>query len=250
MNFKLKQRKKSTHATFQNILKVALFELKKRMGHLFLKKRNINSLVLSLCFSESYLQPDGMSEPENTAIFVNLNLIKNSKKEVAIRNKIKRVDIDKNFDILNEIYDTSLIDIESIKVKVSSSIDLKEEASIDITEKLSLTNELMKVKVISFEIKKKQSQEVENVTPQRSMNVLMRQSHPLETLKGYDKKVSLHNDLIRDMQENNLLCGNTSQEEGHKLFKTLSNPLWYLDGQSKTIQDASKERKNVTAIPE
>ena len=29
MNFKLKQRKKSTHAVFQNILKVALFELKK-----------------------------------------------------------------------------------------------------------------------------------------------------------------------------------------------------------------------------
>ena len=161
-----------------------------------------------------------MSEPENIAIFVNLNLIKNSKKEVAIRNKIKRVDIDKNFDILNEIYDTSLIDIESINVKVSSLLDLKEEASIDITEKLSLTNELMKVKVISFEIKKKQSQEVENVAPQRSMNdVLMRQSHPLETLKGCDKKVSLHNDLIRDMQENNLLCGNTSQEEGHKLLK-------------------------------
>ena len=76
-----------------------------------------------------------MSEPDNIAIFVNLILIKNSKKEVVIRNKIKRVDIDKNFDnILNEIYDTSLIDIESINVKVSSSLDLKEEASIDITE--------------------------------------------------------------------------------------------------------------------
>ena len=108
----------------------------------------------------------------------------------------------------------------------------------------------MKVKVISFEIKVKQSQEVENVAPQRSMNdVLMRQSRPLETLKGSDKKVSLHNDLIRDMQEN-ILCGNTSQEEGHKLFKTLSNALWYLDGRSTTIQDVSKERKNVTAIPE
>ena len=45
------------------------------------------------------------------------------------------MDIDKNFDnILNETYDTSLIDIESINVKVSSSLDLKEEASIDITE--------------------------------------------------------------------------------------------------------------------
>ena len=53
-----------------------------------------------------------MPEPENIAIFANLTLIKNSKKEVVMRNKIKRVDINKNFDILNEIYDTSLIDIE------------------------------------------------------------------------------------------------------------------------------------------
>ena len=81
-------------------------------------------------------------------------------------------------------------------------------------------------------------------------DVLMRQSCPLETLKGSNKKVSLHSDLVMDMQENNLLRGNTSQEEGHKLFKTLSNALWYLDGRSKTIQDASKERKNVTAISE
>ena len=117
-----------------------------------------------------------MSEPENIAIFANLTLIKNSKKEVVIRNKIKTVDIDKNFDnISNKIYDTSLIDIESISVKVSSRLDLKEEASIDITEKLSLANELTKVRVISFKIKVKQSQEVENVAIQRLMNdVLMK----------------------------------------------------------------------------
>ena len=52
------------------------------------------------------------------------------------------------------------------------------------------------------------------------------------------------------MQENNLLRGNTLQEQGHELFKILSNALWYLDGRSKTLQDASEERKNVTAIPE
>ena len=74
----------------------------------------------------------------------------------------------------------------------------------------------------------------QSVAPQRWMNdALMRQSRPLETLKGSDKKVSLHNNLIRDIPENNLLRRNTSQEEGHKLFKTLSNALWYLDGRSK-----------------
>ena len=142
-----------------------------------------------------------------------------------------------------------MIDIESINVKVSSSLDLKEEASTDITQKLSFADELMKVKVMSFEIKVKQTQKVENVARQRSMtHVLIKQSRLLETLKG-SNKVSLHKDLIRDMQENNLLRRNTPQEEGHKLLKTLSNTLWYLDGRSKTIQEASKERNNVTAIP-
>ena len=40
------------------------------------KEKSINSLVLSLCFSESYSQPGSMSEPENIAIFANLTLIK------------------------------------------------------------------------------------------------------------------------------------------------------------------------------
>ena len=84
-----------------------------------------------------------------------------------------------------------MIDINSINVKVSSLLDLKEEASIDIIKKLSLANELMKVKVISFKIKVKQSQGVENVAPQWLMNVLMRQSRPLESLKGSDKKVCI-----------------------------------------------------------
>ena len=52
------------------------------------------------------------------------------------------------------------------------------------------------------------------------------------------------------MQKNIFLRGNTSQKEGYKLFKTLINALWYLDGHSKTNQVACKERKNVTAIPE
>ena len=192
-----------------------------------------------------------MSELENIAIFVNLTLIKNSKKEVVIRNEIKRVDIDKNFDnILNEIYDTSLTDIKSINVKVSSLFDLKEEASIDITEKLSLTNELMKISYIF----RNKSEAVSRTWKYSSSEVnewcFNEAISSLETLKGSDKKVSLHDNLIRDMQKNNLLCRNTSQEEGHKLFKTLSNPFWYLDGHSKTIQDASKERKNVKAILE
>ena len=72
INFKSKQRKKSARAAFQNILKFALFELNKRMSHFVFEKRNINSLVLSFCFSESYSQPGSMSEPKNIAIFVNL----------------------------------------------------------------------------------------------------------------------------------------------------------------------------------
>ena len=106
----LNQSKEKKHTcSFSKHSKSCIIQIKKNEPFVFEKR---SSLVLSLCLSESYSQPSRMPEPENIAIFANLTLIKNSKKEVVMRNKIKRVDINKNFDILNEIYDTSLIDIE------------------------------------------------------------------------------------------------------------------------------------------
>ena len=108
-------KEKKSMCSFSKHSKTCIIQIKKKNEPFVYEKRNINNLVLSLCFSESYSQPGSMSEPENIAIFVYLTLLKNSKKEVVIKNKIKRVDIDKNFDnILNKIYDTSLIDIKSI----------------------------------------------------------------------------------------------------------------------------------------
>ena len=40
-----------------------------------------------------------------------------------------------------------------------------------------------------------------------------------------------------------------SQDQGHKVFKLVSNALCYLDGRAQTINESAKNRKNVTAIP-
>ena len=80
------------------------------------------------------------------------------------------------------------------------------------------------------------------------VDVLMRKQPTiiLKTLK--DKKIVLHNELIIDVQQKPFLAI-YSQDEGHKVFKLVSNALWYLDGRAQTINETAKRKKNVTAIP-
>ena len=58
----------------------------------------------------------------------------------------------------------------------------------------------------------------------------MKTTRQLESLKGNHQKVALHNDVIKDMQNTDLLCGHVSVDEGHKVMKGLRNALWYMDG--------------------
>ena len=74
MNFKSKQRKKKHMCSFSKHSKNCIIRIKKKNEPFFLKKE-LNSMVLSLCFSESYPQPGSMSEPENIAVFANLTWI-------------------------------------------------------------------------------------------------------------------------------------------------------------------------------
>ena len=53
----------------------------------------------------------------------------------------------------------------------------------------------------------------------------------LKTLPEKDKKIALHNKLIRDIQQKPFFAMQ-SQDEGHKVFKLVSNALWYLDGRA------------------
>ena len=83
------------------------------------------------------------------------------------------------------------------------------------------------------------------------VDVLMRKKPTLiilNTLPEKDKKIALHSELIRDMQQKTFLAIK-SQDKGHKVFELVSNALWYLDGHAHTINETAKKRKNVTAIP-
>ena len=75
------------------------------------------------------------------------------------------------------------------------------------------------------------------------VDVLMRKKSTiiLKTLSEKDKIV-LHNKLIRDMQQKSFLAIQ-SQDEGHKVFKLLSNALWCLDGCAQTISEATKKEE-------
>ena len=78
----------------------------------------------------------------------------------------------------------------------------------------------------------------------------MKTTRQLEPLNGSDWKVALQNDVIKYMQNTDLLCGHVSVDEGHKVMKGLKNALWYMDGQSETINDASKKHKHKLSVPE
>ena len=72
----------------------------------------------------------------------------------------------------------------------------------------------------------------------------------MEPLKGNDRKAALHNDVIKDMQNTNLLYRAVSTDDGHKVMSSLTNALWYIDGQSVTINDAPKKHKHVLPVTE
>ena len=82
-------------------------------------------------------------------VTITVTIVKNSKKEITINNKIQRIHTFESFrDILSDIYDGEK-DTITIKVRVSSSVE-KEEATIDVDETISLANEIFLVKTMKY----------------------------------------------------------------------------------------------------
>ena len=172
------------------------------------------------------------------AVIITVLIIKSSKKEIGI-NKIQRVHSFEGFrEILSDIYDGGK-DAITIEVRVSRSVERKEEATIDADETISLAIEVFLVKTYQYVVTlKSHESNVETSTvelPRHSMvHALMRKKPTLiilKTLLEKDKKIALHNKLIRDIQQKPFFAIQ-SQDEGHKVFKLVSNALWYLDGRA------------------
>ena len=171
----------------------------------------------------------------------NVTLFRKDRKELIIRNKIRKVSSSDTFsNILEDAYDDIIIqDVLLTKTFVSSSLEKSEN------EIISLVDNLFKVKVEEEAAADKDQQ------THRSINgVFMKTTRQLEPLKDNGRKFALHNDITKDMQNTDLLCGPVSVDEGHKVMKGLTNVLWYMDGLSETINDASKKRKHVPRVPE
>ncbi len=187
------------------------------------------------------------------AVVITVLALKNNKRELCVSNKIMKVFSFETFrEILLNVYETGK-DAAEIEVRVSSSMERKEEAEIDPDETISLANEIFNVKTVKYVLTFK-SEPVENTAQLPTVtDVLMKRKQKqnlkiLKSLPEKDKKIALHNELLRDIQQQPFLAAQ-SQDEGHKLLKILSNALWYLDGRSETINEAARKRKTVNEIP-
>ena len=183
------------------------------------------------------------------AVIITVLIIKNSKKEIAINNKIQRVHSFESFrEILSDIYDGGK-DAITMEVCVSSSVERKEEAMIDVDKTISLANKIVLVKTIKYVVTLKSLESNGKTSTaellHRSMvDVLMRKKPTLIILKTLPEKdkIALHNELIRDMQQKSFLAIQ-SQDEGHKIFKLVSTAFWYLGGCAQTINETAKRGK-------
>ena len=185
-------------------------------------------------------------------VIITVLMVKNSKKEITINNKIQRVHSLENFcKILPDICGGGK-DAITIKVHVSSSssVERKEEATIDVDKTISLANEIFLVKTIKYIVTLKSHESNRETStaelPRGSMVDLLMRKKPtliiLKILPEKHKKIALHNELIGDMQQKPFLAIQ-SQVKGYKVFKLDSNALWYVDGRAQTTNETVKKRK-------
>ena len=73
----------------------------------------------------------------------------------------------------------------------------------------------------------------------------------LKPLNVTNKKDELHNTLVADIQSDRaILVHGFSQNEGHAVFKLISDAVWYLDGRQEMIRLAKPFTSTITPILE
>ena len=154
------------------------------------------------------------------AVVITALVLKNNKRELCINNKILKVFPFETFrEILIKVYEAGK-DASEIKVRVSSSMERKEEAEIDVEETISLANEIFNVKTIKYDLTFKSDNELVENTAQipTVADVLMKRKQKqnltiLKTLQEKDKKIALHNELLRDIQQQPSLLHNPRMKD-------------------------------------
>ena len=195
-----------------------------------------------------------MSVGVTWAVLLNVSLFWKGRKELIIRNKIRKASSSDMFsNILEDMYNDIITQYVLLtKTFDSSSLEKSDKTEVEKNETIYLVDDLFKVKVISYEfhLNKEAAANKDQQMHQSINDILMKTTRQLEPLKDNDQKVALHNDVIKDMQNTDLLCGHISVDDGPKVMKGLTNALWHMDGQSETINDALKKCKHVPPVPE
>ena len=88
------------------------------------------------------------------AALLNVSLFQKGRKELIIRNKIRKVSSSDTFsNLLEDVYkDIITQDVLLTKTFVSSSLKKSEEAEVEKDKIISFVNDPFKVKVISYEV--------------------------------------------------------------------------------------------------
>ena len=101
----------------------------------------------------------------------------------------------------------------------SSYLEKSDETEVEKDETIHLVDDLFEVKVISYELhlKEEAAADKDQQMHQSINDVLMKTTRQSEPLKDNNQKVALHDDVIKDMQNTDLLCGHVSVYEGPKV---------------------------------
>ena len=135
--------------------------------------------------------------------------------------------------------------------RLEVTVDGMEFMDIDIDKKLAIVFDIFRVKSLNYCIMKRKVEPPTQPPAKNAFTTLMAKTRTLKQMEERNKKDKLANDLISDIQSDGhqLLAGSLSHSDGHPTLSNLTNAVWYLDGRSSIIQEASKHNY-VKAIPE
>ena len=156
------------------------------------------------------------------AAVITVVIVKNRKREMAIKNKIKRVySFDTFWEILCSCCD-GMKDAETIAARVSRSVERREETLIDMDETIYLAKEIFLVKTIRFDVILKfvEPSGTNDAALYSIVDVLMEEKPPtiLKNVTEKNKNTASHKELINNMKKIPILANKASQEVGHKVW--------------------------------
>ena len=178
-------------------------------------------------------------------------------KETIVKNRIARIKLECTFvDFFQEFVGLNKLENEvsgDVKIEIRETIK-GTSFQISLEETYVCTSQIIKPKFFTSTLTENidLSVSTEGAESKSLYLVLMDRSFKvLKPLNVTNKKDELHNVLLADIQSDRaILVHGFSQNDGHAVFKLISDAVWYLDGRQETIRLAQPFTSTITPIPE